>query len=146
MSKHKKKHKKAEAELILENEAPESPSEPVVVAAPADGNGRTKKRMERRRVVNEDLQLEIQTLRQTVTEMLNRYKLKLDAELVQLAEATNGNGPLEQAQHRLPIATAEAMLKQIRDLEIKPAKGRAKDFQRVQELVGNLIEQLPSEK
>jgi len=146
MSKHKKKHKKAEAALILESEVPESPSEPGVAAVPAAGNGRTKKRMERRRVVNEDLQLEIQTLRQTVTEMLNRYKLKLDAELVQLAEATSGNGPLEQAQQRLPIATAESMLKRIRDLEIKPAKGRAKDFQRVQELVGSLVEQLPSEK
>jgi hypothetical protein len=115
-------------------------------AAPADGNGRAQKRMERRRVVNEDLQLELATLRQTVDEMLNRYKIKLDAELVQLAEATSTNGTLDEGKRRLPTATAEAMLKQIRDLEIKPAKGRAKDFQRVQDLVGELIEKLPSAK
>ena len=115
-------------------------------AAPADGNGRAQKRMERRRVVNEDLQLELATLRQTVDEMLDRYKIKLDAELVQLAEATSANGGLDEGKRRLPTATAEAMLKQIRDLEIKPAKGRAKDFQRVQDLVGELIEKLPSAK
>lgn len=147
MSKQKKKkHKKVEAELILESELIEPADAQPVVAAPADGNGRSKKRLERRRVVNEDLQLEIQTLRQTIHEMLNRYKLKVDAELVQLAEATSGNGVLEEKGHRLPTATAESMLKQIRDLEIKPAKGRAKDFQRVQELVGTLVEMLPSEK
>jgi hypothetical protein len=104
------------------------------------------KAAERRRVVNEDLQLELSTLRQTVDEMLSRYKIKLDAELVQLAEATSANGALDDDKRRLPIATAESMLKQIRELEIKAAKGRAKDFQRVQDLVGDLMEQLPPGK
>lgn len=114
--------------------------------AVAEENGRKQKRTDRRRVVNEDLQLEIATLRETVNEMLNRYKLKLDAELVQLAEAANGNGALDGTRRKLPIATAESMLKRIRSLEVKSGKGRAKDFQRVQDLVGDLIEQLPAEK
>lgn len=126
MKKSKKKDRKAESPEVSEN-------------------SRTQKRLERRRVVNEDLQFELTTLRQTVSEMLNRYQLKLDAELVQLAEATT-NGGADDGQHRLPITVAETMLKQIRGLEVKPAKGRAKDFQRVQELVGSLIEQLPSPK
>lgn len=112
----------------------------------AEENGRKQKRTDRRRVVNEDLQLEIATLRETVNEMLNRYKLKLDAELVQLAEAAKGNGALDGPRRTLPIATAESMLKRIRSLEVKSSKGRAKDFQRVQDLVGDLIEQLPAEK
>lgn len=113
----------------------------------ADANGRAQKRLERRRVVNEDLQHELAALRQTVDEMLDRYKLKLDAELVQLSDATSTNGAFEEGKkRRLPIATAEAMLKQIRELEIKPAKGRAKDFQRIQNLVGELIEKLPAAK
>lgn len=111
-------------------------------AVQADGNRRAQKRLERRRVLNEDLHLEIRTLRETVNEMLKRYQLKLDAELVQLAEAASGNG--NRAGRPLSIATAEAMLKQIRELDVKPAKGRAKDFQRVQDLVGDLIEQLPT--
>jgi hypothetical protein len=113
-------------------------------AVQADGNRRAQKRLERRRVLNEDLHLEIRTLRETVNEMLKRYQLKLDAELVQLAEATSGNGNRVETGRRLSIATAEAMLKQIRELDVKPAKGRAKDFQRVQDLVGDLIEQLPT--
>jgi len=107
---------------------------------------RAQKRTERRRVVNEDLQMEISTLRQNLNEMLDRYRLKLDAELIRIADASSGNGNLGEATRHLSAGVAESMLKQIRSLDIKPQKGRAKDLQRVQELVGNLVEQLPAEK
>lgn len=138
--KKKKKEKQQAAEAAIAQDAA------VLIDAPAPENGRSQKRAERRRVVNEDLQLELTTLRQTVNEMLSRFQLKLDAELVQLAEAASGNGAFDGERRRLPVATAEAMLEQIRGLEVKASKGRAKDFQRVQDLVGNLIEQLPAEK
>jgi hypothetical protein len=38
------------------------------------------------------------------------------------------------------------MLKLVRDLQIKPKKARAKDFQRLQDLVGGLMDELPPEK
>jgi hypothetical protein len=144
MKKEKKKSRKNAKKDVIAVALPADTS--VAPAAAAETNGRGRKRAERRRVVNEDLQLELATLRQNVDEMLARYKLKLDAELLQLADATSGNGTLDGGTGRLPIATAEAMLKQIRELEIKAVKGRAKDFQRVQDLVGNLIEQLPAAK
>jgi hypothetical protein len=107
---------------------------------------RAQKRDDRRRAVNQDLQMEIATLRQTLTEIIDRYRLKLDAELVQVADASGGNGALGEPPRQLSASVAASMLKQIRGLELKPQKGRAKDLQRVQALVDNLIEQLPAEK
>lgn len=134
MGKHKKKSKQAKTD-VQDSGTPEV--EPKAA--------RAEKRSERRRVLNENLQLELTTLRQTLTEMIDRYKLKVDAELVQLVDATSGNGAAP-APRQLPVGVAEAMLKEIRDLDIKAHKGRAKDFQRVQDLIGSLIERLPAEK
>jgi hypothetical protein len=134
MAKHKKKDKQSKSDVDSEAVAETKPK----VA-------RAEKRQERRRVVNEDLQLELSTLRQTLNEMIDRFKLKVDAELVQLADATSGNGA-GPAPRQLSVGVAEAMLKEIRALDVKAHKGRAKDFQRVQELVGSLIERLPAEK
>lgn len=107
---------------------------------------RVQKRQERRRLVNEDLQMELTALRFTLNDIIERYKLKLDAELLQLSNAASGNGTLGESVTKLSVSVAEAMLKEIRALEIKPQKGRAKDLQRVQDLVADLIEKLPAEK
>ena len=133
----KKQKKKDKAEKTLTDNS---------VEAEVAKQARAQKRTERRRVINEDLQMEISTLRQNLNEMLDRYRLKLDAELIRIADASSGNGNLGEATPHLSAGVAESMLKQIRALDIKPQKGRAKDLQRVQELVGNLVEQLPAEK
>lgn len=143
MKKHKKKSKSKSTAPAADGTV-----EVVIDGAAEAGQSaeRSKKRGERRRIVNEDLQLEITTLRQTMNEMLDRYRLKLDAALVQIADSTSGNGALGETPRQLPASVAEGMLKQIRALDIKPQKGRAKDLVRVQDLVGSLIEQLPGEK
>ena len=143
MSKTKKQHKRKES---ADSAALESTNGADLVTPPPADNGRGHKRAERRRVLNEDLRLEIQALRETVAEMLGHFKVKVDAELAQLAAAANRNDGDAASGKRLSASTVEDMLEQIRDLEIKPAKGRAKDFQRVQKLVDDLIEQLPSGK
>ena len=98
---------------------------------------------ERTRSANETLRAELDTLRVSLSAMVDSYKVKVDQELTQLADATNGNGS-DGTNSQLPVRVAESMLKDIRALDIKAHKGRAKDFPRVQELIDELIEQLPS--
>ena len=81
-----------------------------------------------------ELKAEIDTLRTSVTEMVDRYKGKVDGDLALVSELND----------QLPPDVADAMLKDIRALDIKAHKGRAKDFQRVQDLIDGLVEQLPA--
>ena len=124
---------------MTKKKKPDTPKE-------ATNRARVQKRQERRRLVNEDLQMELTALRFTLNDIIERYKLKLDADLLQLSNAASGNVTLGESVTKLSVSVAEAMLKEIRALEIKPQKGRAKDLQRVQDLVADLIEKLPAEK
>ena len=62
----------------------------------------------------------------------------------QLRTAANGETPFDAKPHKLPIAVTQKMLKLIRQVEIKPRKGRSKDFQRLQDLVDDLTKELPA--
>jgi hypothetical protein len=142
MSKTRKQPKRKES---ADSAALESTNGPDLVTTPPADNAPGHKRAERRRALNDDLRREIQALRETVAEMLGNFKLNVDAELAVLVAAVSGQNGQEEGKW-LSASTAEEMLEQIRELEIKPAKGRAKDLQRVQKLVDGLIEQLPSGK
>lgn len=108
--------------------------------------GRTRKNDERRMQLGRELALEIDALRGALTEMLDGYRLKIDADLLQLSSAARGETPFDTKPHRLPLAATQKMLKRIREVQIKAKKGRPKDFQRLQRLVEDLNEQMPPEK
>lgn len=93
------------------------------------------KRAEKKRAANEMLRLELETVRESMTDMLDRFKIKMDADLARLISASQAND--------LSVSSAEAMLKQLHGLKIKPAKGRAKDFERIEELTEDLLKRLP---
>jgi hypothetical protein len=76
--------------------------------------------------------------------MLDRYRLKLEAELIQIEDAVRGGPSYIGRAKPLPSRVTAAMLKRVQELEIKPHKGRAKDLARLQDLVADLIELLPT--
>ena len=109
-------------------------------------DGRRTRNNERRAKLTADLAMEIDALRLALTEMMDRYRFKIEGELLQLAAAARGEAPLDGKAVRLQLAVTQKMLTSIRKTEIKPKKGRAKDFARFEDLVEDLTELLPEAK
>ena len=107
---------------------------------------RRSKNEEKRTRLAADLVMEVDALRVSLGEMLDRYRFKIDGDLLQLSAAARGDAPLDGKPSRLAASASEKMLNLIRKTELKPKKGRAKDFQRLEELVEELTEHLPDEK
>jgi hypothetical protein len=101
-------------------------------------NEKAQKRGNKRRAANESLRLELETLRESMSDMLDQFKIKVDAELARLIAATQDTA--------LSVSTVETMLAEVRALKIKPNKVRAKDFERLAELTEDLVEQLPASR
>lgn len=112
----------------------------------AEAKKKRAKNSPKRVKLAQELASEIDGLRGSLEEMVAAYKLKLDAELVQLSLAAHGQSEPDGKPHLLPVAAAENMLKRLRELDLKPQKGRAKDFQRLQAAVADIIEIVPERK
>ncbi len=95
--------------------------------------------------VAQDLTLELEHLHHTLDEMVDRYRVRIGAQLVDLLQIVKGDASLGEKPKALAAKPARRMLDAIRGAEIKPKKGRAKDFTRLQDLVGELTEEIPRE-
>ena len=112
--------------------------------SPEQANGKPRTTRAKPRAHAEQLTAELDGLRASLNEMVDRYKLKLGAELIQIDEAVRGGPSYVGRAKPLPGRVTAAMLKRVKALDIKPHKGRAKDLVRVQDLVADLIELLPA--
>lgn len=115
------------------------------VAVPS-GNGAGSKKAVQMEQTAQELATHIDALRSSLTDMVDAFRNKLEAELIHLSSAARGESSNEDGSRRLPQSTMRKMLDQIKEIEIKPKKGRAKDFQRLQDVVAELVELLPAEK
>ncbi|HEU4561373.1 MAG TPA: hypothetical protein VFS20_26200 [Longimicrobium sp.] len=85
---------------------------------------------------------EVEALRPVLEEAVQQYELRITAQLVEIVRALHAQS---SAVPRLPsVKTTSAMLQAIRSVELKPARGRAKDLVRLHELVAELTELLTS--
>lgn len=97
---------------------------------------------DRRRIrLAQELVLEIQSLRTTLQESVESYEQRMSAQISEVLRHLQG--PEGEPPHAPAVKTAAAMLRAIRETEVKPRKGRAKDLVRLQELVAQLTEMLP---
>jgi hypothetical protein len=100
----------------------------------------------KRAVVARDLVSELKNLRLALDEMTEHYRLRVGAQITELLQTAEGAGELERNGRRLPAAVMEQLLDVMHTIRLKPQKGRAKDFVRLQELVDELVERLPAER
>lgn len=107
-------------------------------------NGRSEKRNEKRARVGEELARELDGLRETLAEMVEGYRFKVEGQLAELASLARGSSNAAGQPASLRLSAAEKMLSSIRKTELKPKKGRAKDFQRLETLVEELAALLPA--
>lgn len=118
--------------------------------APATFEGETKPKRKRgpgrrRTELNARVIQDLAALRGTLDEMLEHYAIRVAGQLSELMLVIQGDGNVDQKPRLLTVEAAEAMLEAIREADLKPKKGRAKDFVRVQKLVKTLRELGPAD-
>lgn len=124
--------------------AGEKKSTPAKKAAPSAEGARTSpggknvaaalSRKPSRKVAREMLVLELRRLRALFSEIAERYVANTEGEIVAVIETIEGKP--------LAAAKVEAMLKLVRDLTVKPQKGRRKDLARIEEVAVTLRKEL----
>ena len=87
-----------------------------------------------RKVAREMLVLELRRLRALFSEIAERYVANAEGEIVAALQGVEGKPQ--------PAARVDAMLKIVRDLSVKPQKGRRKDLARIEKVVASLRKEL----
>lgn len=87
-----------------------------------------------RQVAKDMLVLELRRLRAMFTEIAERYVADAEGGIAALVEAVEGKS--------LPAARVDGMLRIVRDLSVKPRKGRRKDLVRIEKIASALRKEL----
>lgn len=87
-----------------------------------------------RKVAKDMLVLELRRLRAMFTEIAERYVANAEGEIAAVIEAVEGKS--------LPAARVEKMLAVVRNLSVKPRKGRRKDLARIEGIAASLRKEL----
>lgn len=108
--------------------------------AAAEKPKRKKARSGRRRMeAAHELATELQALRSALQVMLRRYELNVGGQLDALIERAQGGDTELEEKPRLPtLRQMEAARQALSDLNLKPEKGRAKEFGRLERAVAAL--------
>ena len=122
---------------------PAPPPLPVALEPPAlpprVKRGKDTRRVERVREVAG----EVEALRPVLRQAVEQYEQRIAAQLTEIVRALHGES---YVLPRIPsVKTTSAMLRALRSVELKPARGRAKDLVRLHELVAELTELLTPE-
>jgi hypothetical protein len=82
-------------------------------------------------------------LRSNLDEILEQVKLKLGSQITHLVSALETEARAGEGAVRPSLKVARAMARQLREIRLKPKKGRVKDLVRAHDLLENLVELLP---
>lgn len=107
-------------------------------AAASPGQAPRRRASNRRTEVNQEVVAELRALRAALDEMVDRYRLRVGGRLADLILLLEGDASIGAAARPLATRDAQAMLEVLRDPSIKPAKGRGKDFRRLEVLIEEL--------
>jgi hypothetical protein len=109
-----------------------------------DTNGKPKRSSKRLELASE-VAAELETLRATLEEMTEHYRLRLGGQIGELLQAVRGEPGSDEKTRVPPARSLEPMLEALRNVRLKPRKGRAKDFDRMQDLLEELTGLTPPE-
>src|SRR5687767_1170738 len=105
-----------------------------------------KARAAARAAATQEVVVELRTLRGQLEVMSERYRLRVSGQLAELLRIIEGDQDLDQQPRHLTLKAARAVLARIEQQDFKPKRGRAKDLARLEELVAELTELIPSER
>jgi hypothetical protein len=112
---------------------------------PLDARAKRRRASTRRAELNAALVGTAHDLRAALREMMERYELRVGGHLAELIQRVEGDAAGGLAPRPLPARQAEAMLEKLRAARLKPRKGRAKDFARLEALVEAVLADAPED-
>ncbi|MEX1183966.1 MAG: hypothetical protein WEF86_12090 [Gemmatimonadota bacterium] len=89
---------------------------------------------------------ELESLLGSMDTMLEAYRLRVGGRLAELLHDLHGDPSMGKPAQPFTIRTADQMLAFIGALELKPHKGRPKDFSKLQRLAEELDQLVPPER
>ena len=102
------------------------------------GQAPRRRASNRRMEVNQEVVAELRALRAALDEMIEHYRLRVGGRITDLILLLEGDASIGAAAKPLATRDAQAILEALRDATLKPGKGRAKDFRRLESLVEEL--------
>ena len=112
-------------------------------STPPNANG--SRVSHKREELARDVATELKALRTALDEMVEHYRLRAGAQIDELLQAVEGKPALAERSALPAAALSQSMLELLKEARLKPRKGRAKDFARLQDLLEDLVELLPAE-
>ena len=106
-------------------------------------NGAKAPRVSKRTELANEVALELESLRHALDEMTEHYRLRIAAQIGELMQTVKGNETSGEKSKLPPARTLQPMLHQLRSANLKPRKGRPKDFRRVEKLLDELVALTP---
>jgi hypothetical protein len=103
--------------------------------APPDARTKRRQASTRRAERNAELVTTAHELRAALRTMMERYELRVGGQLAELVQRVEGDPAGGIPARPLTTRRAEAMLARLRAARLKPRKGRAKDFARLEAVV-----------
>jgi hypothetical protein len=100
---------------------------------------RKKKRAE----LTDQLRYELRELRNILDELLEHYRLRVAGQIAELEQSLTETA--EPAAKLPSVKVVNHMLSRLHDQSFKPKKGRAKDLEKLQQMVKEMAEMLPPE-
>jgi hypothetical protein len=135
---HRKSRRSAE-QTLADSQAAEGETPPL------DARAKRRRASTRRAELNAELIATARDLRAALREMLERYELRVGGQLADLIQRVEGDHAGGLTPRPLPARQAEAMLERMRAARLKPRKGRAKDFARLEALVEAALADAPED-
>jgi hypothetical protein len=83
---------------------------------------------------------EVEALRPALEEAVRQYEVRIAAQIAEILRSLQGESA--SLARPPPVKTTSAMLRALQEVELRPARGRAKDLVRLHELVAELTELL----
>ena len=134
---------KAVPEKKKKSTAPAESGVPAKKTPKGPGKAKPEKGLQKREKLQAELVQELSQLRENLAVTALAVKGRLDAELAGVLSAFEGQG-IPGEPERLPQARVQAvMVMALKDLKIKPEKGRLKDLGRIADLASRLAELMP---
>ena len=134
---------KAVPEKKKKSPAPAEGGVPAKKGPKGPAKAKPEKGRQKREKLQAELVQELAQLRQNLAVTALAVKGRLDAELAGVLSAFEGQG-IPGEPERLPQARVQAiMVMALKDLKIKPEKGRLKDLGRIADLASRLAELMP---
>lgn len=140
-----KLEQEGDVEQVTENPETENKEQESPECEESDEDGKEDKAAKREKV-KKILVAQLYGLRSELSEILERYSSNTNAKITGFIEMFNASEEVEgQETPKIETKKLKAVVKKIDEMKLKPKKGRAKDLERIEDILDKIDDVLQSE-